>query len=605
MNRKVKFIKRNRLHKTSEVMKPQVDAITLEIHQHHVHIASILLLAIIGLLYSYTFFNHFACPSSDFVSFYDTGKSWLAFKLPNDMQRGPVYSIISASAGAMLSRADRYIIGADIYNAMLLPFSMILIYLIGRPMMGNAALWASILAGTIPWVIRQTSDPLAEMTLVALGAAAVACVRSHIRWAYFFAMLVSIARWDMAAAIPAVAIVDIMQNRKWFRTIATSLLASIPFALCMIIVLIQMKTKGSGSVNLDVMAKDHHFALTADMQLYVRNVCSFFTAPIVNIVGGQVKSNVDANAFIFWLASILLAVTFITGTVLAIKDKNRAIIAMLIIAVPYILLHAFYPWRLDRFCVPMVWIVLIIAVFGASRLWQYLKKAINNSTAISVIQFFSALILAVWAYALCDTLKLVNQDCPPLFKLTVSSIALACVGFFIMQILARKSFSTQWLIVPAFLILAIVSNSIGTGIAMSNGQKGINFQRLAQWFANNAKDNEKMATTMAGFMPFYCGLPEERFLHTREVTGEDGNDFGSFIKSCDKHNITYIAWDARAGALRHEYLYNLWKFGKIDILGAPLRGQRVDTIGRCKLIKIFNNGEPLIAVYKILPDPSK
>ncbi|MFA6185827.1 MAG: hypothetical protein WC770_01265 [Phycisphaerae bacterium] len=605
MNRKVKFIKRSRQHKTSEMKKPQFDAVTLEIHHRRVHIASILLLAGIGLLYSCTFFNHFACPSSDFVSFYGTGKSWLAFKLPDTMQRGPVYSIISASAGAMLSRADRYIIGADIYNAMLLPLSMILIYLIARPMMGNAALWAAILAGTIPWVIRQTADPLAEMTLIALGAAAVACVRSHIRWAYFFAMLASIARWDMAAAIPAVAIVDIMQNRKWFRTITASLLASIPFALCMLIVLIQMKTKGSGSANLDVMAKDHHFAILADMQLYVRNVCSFLTAPIVNIVGGQVRSDVDANALIFWLASILLAVTFTTGIVLAIKDKIRPVIAMLIIAVPYILIHAFYPWRLDRFCVPMAWVVLIIAAFGVSRLWQYLKKTVNNSVVISAIQFFGALIFAVWAYALCDTLTAVNQACPPLFKLTVSSIILVCVGFFIIQILARKSFSTQWLIVPAFLVLAIISNAIGTGITMSNGQKGINFQRLAKWFAQNAKDNENMATTMAGFMPFYCGLPDERFLHTSKVTGEDGNDFSSFIKSCDKHNITYIAWDARSGALRHEYFYKLWKFDKIDILGAPFYGQRVDAIGRCKLIQIFSSGEPQIAVYKILPDTSK
>ncbi|MHB0946539.1 MAG: hypothetical protein ACYC3B_05175 [Sedimentisphaerales bacterium] len=603
MKRNVELIKRNQLKKNNDVKKPQIGTIAIEDSQYRRHIASILLLAIVGVLYSYTFFNYFACPSSDFVSFYATGKSWLAFKLPDSMQRAPVFSIISASAGAILNRADRYIIGADLYNAMLLPVSMILIYLIARPMIGNAALWTAFLGGTIPWVIRQTSDPLAEMTLMALGVAVVACIRSHIRWAYFFAMLASIARWDMAAAIPAVAIVDIIQNRKWFRTIAASLLASIPFVLCMLVVLIQMKTKGSSSDNLDVMIKDHHFAFLADMQLYVRNVCSFLTAPLVNTdISGQIKNNVDANTFIFWLSSIILAVTFTIGTVLAVKTKILPIIAMLIIAVPYILIHAFYPWRLDRFCVPMAWIILLIAAFGTVRLWQYIKKIINNSIAISVIQIFAALILAIWAYALCSTLKLVNHGCPPLFKLTVSSIAIVCVGFFIIQIIDHRRFSTQWLVVPAFLLLVIVSNSIGIGITMRDGRKGVNFPRLAKWFAQNAKDGERMATTMAGFMPFYCGLPEERFLHTSKVTGEDGNDFASFIKSCHKHNVTYVAWDARAGALKHEYFYKLWKFDKIDILGMPFRSRRIDTIGRCKLIQLYNDGEPKIAIYRILPD---
>jgi hypothetical protein len=101
---------------------------------------------------------------------------------------------------------------------------------------------------------------------------------------------------------------------------------------------------------------------------------------------------------------------------------------------------------------------------------------------------------------------------------------------------------------------------------------------------------------------FYCGLPDERFLHTSAVTGEDGNDFDSFIKSCRKHNITYVAWDARAGALRHEYFYKLWRYDKIDVLGAPLRGQRIDAIGPCKLVQVFADGEPQITIYKILPE---
>ena len=113
-----------------------------------------------------------------------------------------------------------------------------------------------------------------------------------------------------------------------------------------------------------------------------------------------------------------------------------------------------------------------------------------------------------------------------------------------------------------------------------------------------------MLTTMASFMPIYTGLPEERFVHISKIGHEDAKDFPTFVEECINRGVTLIAWDSRLAGRRDDLYYKRWGIDRIEILGLPFNGGKIDCIERCKLIHLIGQGWPKMAVYRIMPSLS-
>lgn len=563
---------------------------------------AVTILVTLGLIYSLHFLGHFVFPNPDFAAFLRIGRQWVHLEIPSSMKRAPLFAIITATVGRLFSGPGHYLYGAEVYNALMLPAAMVLIYLIGRRFLGKAAIWVALLAGISPWMVRMSSQPLAELTLVALFAAAALCAGGHIKWAYLFVMLGSIARWDLAGLIPAVALVDLIRNRKWVKTVALTALASVPFGLCMLITRIQLQGQAEGAHYLQVLAKDMTFELPADLRFYWNNICSFLNADLIRTLSsGQVERFEALNSAVFVLSAVLLAVAFLTGSVTAVIRKRWEIIVMLLAGIPYVMVHAIYPYRLARFCVPVQWIGLVIAAYGALVFWQWFAAKPKPKFLVPVLQLAGAVIFIVWAIKIADTLKFAKRQCPVLGQLVTMSSILVVVGFVILQVTRRGKPSLRWLIVPAFLVLAVVSNGTTTGFLMGSGQSGANFKRLGLWFYENAKADDRMLTTMPSWMPIYTDLPIERFEHPVNIPPEQAKDFPALIRECRKLNVTLIAWDSRLAGSPNDRYYKLWGLDRIQPLGAPFYGRRVDRVGPCKLVHIIADGSPKIAVYRIMP----
>jgi hypothetical protein len=212
----------------------------------------VLLLTALGLIWSLSFWQHYVFPAPDYFAFAATGRQWLSFEIPTSMMRAPVFSII-AGLGSVIFSHPRVQLGAtEMYNALLLPTSMVLFYFVGRELLGRpGAMVTALLAGISPWMIQMSSQPLAEMTLVVLFAASVLCVvRGRLGWAYVLAMLASITRWDMVGLIPAVALVDLARSRRFWPMLGKAALASTPFLLCMMLTGIRLagQERGGGTI---------------------------------------------------------------------------------------------------------------------------------------------------------------------------------------------------------------------------------------------------------------------------------------------------------------------------------------------------------------------
>jgi len=564
------------------------------------------LLVAVGLIYSLHFLRHFVFPNSDFVSFLRIGRKWLQFQIPTDMKRAPLFSIITASVGRFFSAPDRNLFGTELYNAILLPLTMVLIYLACRAFLGSSAVWVALLAGISPWMVRMGSQPLAELTLVALFAATAICAVRHIKLAYLFAMLGSMARWDLVALIPALAIVDLIRNRKWLRTIISTALASIPFGLCMIITKVRLAQRGGGAHYLQVFAEERTFELAKDLRLYWQNICSFANAHLLRILpSGQPESLESLNSTVFSLTAILLATAFLTGTITGIIRRKWGLIFMLLAAGPYVLVHAIYPYRMSRFCVPVAWIGLVIAAYGVLVFWQWLTAKPGRKVLALVLKIVGLVLFIIWTARITITLSYAERQCPDIERLVIISSCVIVVGFYVVQFVRLSGPGLGWLVVPAFLVLAVVSNGVGTGLLMGDGQNGANFKRLALWFLENADENDKMVTTMASFMPIYSGLPQERFIHISYLKPEIAPGFEDFVRECRKKKVTLIAWDSRLAGRRDDRYYKLWGLDRIEKLGAPFLGRRVGQIGPCKLESVISTGSPKMAIYRIINPPAR
>ncbi|MHC4086389.1 MAG: hypothetical protein ACYSU5_14440 [Planctomycetota bacterium] len=588
--------------KVTRAPKPmKVPAIEPEYNQKLATYVAVGLLAVLGLIYSLHFLGHFVFPNPDFASFLQIGRKWLHLQIPSSMKRAPLFSVITNLVGNFFSSPDRHLFGTELYNAMMLPTVMVLIYLIGREFLGRAAVWVALLACISPWMVRMSSQPLAELTLVALFSATCLCIRSHIKWAYLFAMLGSISRWDMAGLIPAVALVDLIRNRKWAKTIIMTALTSIPFGLCMIITWMQLRGQSGGAHYLQVLSKDRTFELAADLRFYWQNICSFLNALMLESSRpGQVKSLEGLNSAVSTLTSLLLAIAFLGGSIVAVIKRRWEIIVMLLAGIPYVMIHAIYPYRLPRFCIPAAWAGLIIAAYGLVTFWQWFISKPKPKFLIPVLQLIAAVIFILWAVKILATLDYAQKRyCPVIERLALISFLVSVAGFFALQLIRRRKPSMKWLIIPAFLVLSVVSNAATTGLTMGNGQSNANFKRLGLWFLENAEDDDRMITTMPGWMQIYTGLPSERFEHMFNIRPLEAKDFPAFIEECRKRNITLIAWDSRLAGRPNDRYYKEWGLDRIKALGAP-KGERV---GPCQLVHVIREGSPIVAVYRIIPAP--
>jgi hypothetical protein len=564
-------------------------------------------LTAVGLIWSLSFWQHLVFPNSDYFAFVATGRQWLSFEIPASMKRAPVFSIVAGLGSVLFSHPQAQLAATELYNALLLPESMILFYLVGRGLLGGpGAFVTALLAGISPWLIQMSSEPLAEMTLVVLFAAGVLCVvRGRWRWAYVCAMLASITRWDLTGLIPAVALADWMRNRRLRPALARAVVAALPFLLCMIITTIQLAGQEKGAHYLQVLAEEHSFGLVADLRIYWRVLTAWLYAPPSWPTGGVIQVFRQLEPAIFWVTALLLGSAFLGGCVRGLRQRRPEVQVLLVTAVPYVLVHAAYPYRMPRFCIPMAWAGLILAAYGVRSAWRFLQQRWCAWERVkAVLQVSGTLWFAVWAAGIGLTLKagVERKVCPGIGLAVGGSVAVAVLGYLRYEWLRGTQRGLRWVTVPVFLVLAIVSSGTRTASLLRDGRQLAGFKTLSLWFRDNAEAGDRMVTTLPHYVRIYAGLPADRFVQTGAITRETAPDFPAFLAACRRLGVTLIAWDSRLVANPQDRYYRLWGLDRISPLKAPFIDRRVTRIASCQLVRCFSEDFPLIAVWLILPE---
>jgi hypothetical protein len=113
-----------------------------------------------GVYQSVLYFGHTIVPNSDFPAFFKTGQELLSFQTPSSFKRVPVLGVLQVLLSYLVGSQYPGLTAGWLLNAILHPFNLVLLWLIGREIVGKSALWLAIIAILNPWVIYLLTEPI-------------------------------------------------------------------------------------------------------------------------------------------------------------------------------------------------------------------------------------------------------------------------------------------------------------------------------------------------------------------------------------------------------------------------------------------------------------
>ena len=121
-------------------------------------------------------------------------------------------------------------------NAVLHPLNLLMLWLVGKEILGKSAKWFALLVIVNPWTLSLMIEPIAETPLLFFILLTSYLIFKRSNWCYLAAMAASMVRYEAATLIAAAFLVDMIyaENKKQrLKALGFSFLAGIPLILWM------------------------------------------------------------------------------------------------------------------------------------------------------------------------------------------------------------------------------------------------------------------------------------------------------------------------------------------------------------------------------------
>ena len=542
---------------------PELDS-GLNTREKYFDIFVILLLLGFGIYHSVLYWAHQPVPHADFSCFANLGHQILALEIPSGFKRAPVVGILQVLLGKIAGGRNPDLAGAWLLNSLLHLLTAVLLWLVGRRIVGRAAAWLAIVAVINPWVLQLLTEAIAETTLLCCVLATFYLMFRRSNWCYLLASITTMVRYEGAALIFAAFVMDMIcrkTTRERIWAFVYSAIASIPLALWML-----------GTYIFWEGGSFHYLAEMGDysggkiiLPEYIRLLWQDAFYPLFMPSPTATKGTVD---MLFGLSKVLAAVSFIFGVTYGLYKRRWNILALLIFFVPYIFIHAVHGVKHHRYLMPVVWLPLLICFYGLKSAWGLINKNKRIPQFVVIVSQGILMILAVmWLIQLFPYL----EKLAPISRSSVSipyvAMAVAVIIFAARRFVYKLKYSWRDLSILAVLSLVIVSNQFALAGVMGNGQRDIEFKYLLDWYHDNAKPGEKLALSVAVFLSRMSSAElRPCFVATKDIEADNPADF---VKACYEQGITYVVWDSRLGLIPKSRYYKMAKMYNFAQLAKP------------------------------------
>jgi hypothetical protein len=501
-----------------------------------------------GVYQSVLYFGHTIVPNSDFPAFFKTGQELLSFQTPSSFKRVPVLGLLQVLLSYVVGGQHPGLTAGWLLNAIFHPFNLVLLWLIGREIVGKSAVWLAIIAILNPWVIYLLTEPIVETTLLFFALLTFYLMFKRSKWCYLLASITTMVRYEGAALVLTAFVMDMIHGkdkRERIWAFLYSALAAVPLAIWMLWT--ALSWEGGGSHYLSVLFTKEYakgfaqpVANRTGLVLHMRLLWRVGFQPLLKAYPG---ASSDFSGMLEKLSKFLVIAGFSFGSIYGLFKRQWRIGALMIFFVLYFIIHARYPYPILRFHASIFWIVQLIGWFGFQSMWRLIDK--NKRVPrrlLLILQVLGGIIAIIWFIRLVPGLSGASRMSPT--SASLPYVAMALVGlFFVGRISIYKArYLPRELLVLVLLCLIIVSNQFTVAGLVGDGQKNREFKMLAEWYVANAKPDEKLAVYMVAIVRLFA--PK----HEQYIAGFPKADSPTdLVKSLYENDITYVVWATREG----------------------------------------------------------
>lgn len=515
-----------------------------------------------GIYHSVLYYGHQPVPHFDANCFSGLGHRILSLQIPDNFKRAPLVGVLQVLLGHIAGGRSPDFTGGWLLNALLHPLNAVLFWLVGRRIIGKAALWIAIIAIINPWVLQLLTEAIVETTLLFCVLATFYFIFRRSNYCYLFASITTMVRYEGAALILAAFVMDMIRRegkKERIRAFVYSAIASVPLALWMLLTVLNWQSQGTTHY-LKELGSMGAFKDTFVKYLVLVWRVGFY--PLLVPPPVSTKSTFD---IFFYISQILVAGSFIFGSLYGLCKRQWNILALLIFFIPYFLIHVMHSFVFSRFCMPVFWIPLLICFYGMMSLWKLINK--NDRVPKPIVLILQAAVLVIgifWVGLLLPYLPKMAAMSRRSVLLPYVAMGVICLVLGARAFVYRAGYLWRDIVISVLAVLAIVSNQFVLVRVVGNGERDIEFKYVVDWYLANAKPGEKLVSTVPVILETMAPEHKDYFVHTYRI---GGNNPTEFVQGCYKQNITYVTWDSRMGFSPNNRYYKFWNMKNIAPLG--------------------------------------
>ncbi|MHC5060537.1 MAG: hypothetical protein ACYTFK_05585 [Planctomycetota bacterium] len=535
-------------------------------------------LLVFGAYQSIHYYGHQVVPNSDFPAFVKTGNSLLAFKLPASFKRAPILGLLQASLSRVAGGQHPDLTAGWLLNSILHPFNLLLLYLIGRKILGTGGWLYAIILALNPWTVAMLVQPIAETTMTFFMLLTVFLILRRSNWCYLFASIATMTRYECAALIMGAFVFDVITRRtkkERLKAFSYSVLASVPLGLWLLGTKLTWQPGVSrhyfghfrnkmGHIGFEYFRWLWETAFMPLLQLPASVKGTFVQRPAT---AAQAASITEAVKGLSVFSQFIAGIGCVFGIIYGLVKRRWQLLPLIIFFGCYVGIHSMRALTRHRYCLPAVWVVLLLCCYG----WQSIWKIVNRKNwmpgfAVIILQVIVVLTAGIWLAMLIPYLTPAAKLSPASQYLPYAAASFVAVIFAVQTFVYRKKYVLRDAALSMSACLMIVSSQFVLVRQVGSGKTDIEFKMLAQWYVENAEPDEKLAATLTNVMRFYAPKESKNFVSIQSI---GGNDAAKFVQKCYKRGIKYIAWDSRIGFTPNNSYYKKWGIKRIAALARP------------------------------------
>lgn len=512
----------------------------------------------LGLVVGLACRGHFVMPHADFLEFVDSGHALLAGQLPPSLKRAPVFPLLIAGIGRALPLEAGERIVAEWLNVLLLPINGLLVYGIGRRWFGPAARWAAVWFMLLPIGMYCTAHVVVEPLLTFLMLLTVLLAQHGSAWAYAAAAAATMTRYDAAGLIVGVALVDWLRHRAPLIAAGRAGLAAVPLAFWLILT----------AVNWDRGSGDH----------YIAQMLEHPTLAVRPMLGIMMHAAVDPGLLplptwllplerpVYLMLVVVPPLLVLWGLALKLRERDAAMVVAVTAIASYLLVHAAFWFRFDRFGYPTAPLVVLAAGAGLHATGPWFRRFDPRGLVARLVPGFAAVLLLLIVIAAAEPLVPAaagfSRQTSRTALLGLATIALVWSAPFLLR-RERLAQTTLWLAVAA-LLFAQINNAtalLGPGGDLRNNVEA------ARWIRDNIPPDARVLSASPGLLRLYAGRsPPDRFIGFEQI---ESTTWPGIVEECRQLRIAYIIWHDQLWQEHGPHYAEQWGLTRFTPLADP------------------------------------